>query len=97
MAAAMTQVVALYHVPPSQVWERSGGRARGNVHLHVTEDATLGRLKRSAGECLCSKRRGSSERPLDASEFHSTFRCERCYAVAARYGIKLPTSLGIAA
>jgi hypothetical protein len=90
-------VVALYHVPPSQVWDGSSGRAHGNVHLHVTEDVKLGRLARRAGECLCAKRRGSSERPLNPGEFDSTFRCERCYAVAARRGIKLPTALRVAA
>lgn len=87
----MTAVVERYHVPGSQVWQGSRGAARGNVHLHVLEDVTLGRLARRAGECLCPKRHGSYERTLDPGEVE--FRCERCAAIAARHGIVWPSSL----
>ena len=51
-----------YHVPSSQTWAGSGGRAQGNVHLHVLKDMTLGRRVRKQGECLCSKKHGTYER-----------------------------------
>lgn len=85
----MSAVVERYHVPSSQVWEGSRGAARGHVHLHVTEDLTLGRIVRRAGECLCAKRHGTYERPLDADERENEFRCERCFAVAARHDLEV--------
>ncbi len=91
----MTAVVERYHVPGSQVWAGSRGAARGNVHLHVVEDFTLGRLQRRAGECLCSKRHGTYERALDPGE--TQFRCERCAMVAARAGIDWPSAMERAA
>jgi hypothetical protein len=91
----VTAVVERYHVPPSQCWEGSRGQAHGNVHLHVVDDVTLGRLKRRAGECLCAKRHGSYERPLEDGE--RAFRCERCAAVAVRNGIAWPSAERLAA
>ncbi|HET7566498.1 MAG TPA: hypothetical protein VFJ91_00780 [Gaiellaceae bacterium] len=57
------------------------------MHLHVTEDVTLGRLSRRRGECLCSKRQASFARPLDPGEFDSLTRCESCFAIADRHGL----------
>ena len=56
-----------YHVPRSQVWEGSRGRAAGNVHLHapaagVTPTVLVGhsgrRLVRKGRAALCGKDRG---------------------------------------
>lgn len=82
-------VVERYHVPSSQTWPGSRGAAAGNVHLHVTEAVTLGRISRAAGECLCSKRRATYARPLDAGERDTVTRCERCYAVAETHGLEV--------
>lgn len=64
----------------------SRGAARGNVHLHAPTDVTLGRIRRKRGECLCSKRHGTYERPPDGDELRSP----KCEAVAARFGIAWP-------
>ena len=69
-----------YHVPRSQVWAGSRGRQRGNIHLHVTEPFTAGRIKRAPGQALCGKR-GWYERPVDEYD-HSD--CPRCAEIAAR-------------
>lgn len=53
-----------YHVPRSQLWERSAGRQRGHVHLHVRARFDLGRIHRQPGQALCG-RRGWYERPLE--------------------------------
>lgn len=70
-----------YHVPRSQVWERSGGHQRGNVHLHVKAAFQLGRIKRVRGQALCGKR-GWYERPLDALEIATP--CRRCAEIEWR-------------
>lgn len=85
----MTPVVERYHVPNSQVWPGSRGAAHGNVHLHVLQPTTLGRMKRKAGECLCRKKRGNYERPPEVDELAA--RCPGCEAVALRYGIEWPS------
>lgn len=69
-----------YHVPRSQVWEGSGGRQRGNIHLHVTEQFDKGRIHRKRGEALCGKR-GWYERPVDEWDHGD---CPRCQEIAAR-------------
>lgn len=92
LPGAEINVQELYHVPRSQVWEGSRGRARGNIHLHVREDVTLGRIKRRAGECLCPKKHGSYERPADADDQRTALRCEKCATVATRFGIPWPSS-----
>lgn len=69
----------LYHQPPAEFANRTG-----HIHLHVTRDLEIGRRKRSKGECLCSKRRGSDERPVPP-EAH-TF-CPECVEVATRAGL----------
>lgn len=81
-SAASFPLVPRYHVPQSQVWEGSAGRAHGNVHLHVTEDRKVGRRVRKKGECLCSKKHGSMERPPEALELER-WQCTECFEVAA--------------
>jgi hypothetical protein len=76
-------LIPRYHVPGSQVYPGSRGGQVGNVHLHVTADMTLGRRKRKKGECLCSKRNGSDERPPQGE----TKMCEECVKVAADNGL----------
>jgi hypothetical protein len=68
-------VVALYHVPRSQVWEGSRGAQSGKVHLHVD------------GAALCG-RSAWYPRPLDPGE--TAERCPRCVARAANRGIEWP-------
>jgi hypothetical protein len=78
----MTTFERLYHVPRSQVWEGSGGRQTGNVHLHVADDTfTIGRIKRVKHQALCGKR-GWYERPLDPGEEKPL--CSRCVEIAGR-------------
>lgn len=86
-------VVERYHVPGSQTWPGSRGGAQGNVHLHVVEDVKLGRLVRRAGECLCAKKHGSYERPVDDGERELVFRCPGCSDVAAWNGIAWPSTV----
>lgn len=69
----------LYHVPRSQVWEGSGGRQSGKVHLHARESVTLGRIRRDAGQSLCG-RRGWYERPAELGEAF----CPRCWKISLR-------------
>lgn len=76
-----------YHVPTSQTWQGSRGAAKGNVHLHVKGDVTLGRRKRKAGECLCSKKHGTYERPPDPTD---TNLCPECVRVAETNGLVVP-------
>jgi hypothetical protein len=73
-----------YHIPGSQVYEGSRGKAKGNIHLHVTGDMTLGRRARTRGQCLCSKKNGSMERPPDPDEKKM---CPECVKVAADNGL----------
>jgi hypothetical protein len=70
-----------YHVPRSQVWEGSGGRQRGHVHLHAKEDQQIGRLKPTRGQALCGKH-GWYERPLDELEVQTA--CPRCAEIERR-------------
>lgn len=76
------------HVPTGQ-W---GKHTIGNVHLHILKRADLTRsLKRMAGECLCPKKRGSSERKLYPGEENRLSRCSRCAVIATRHGIPWPS------
>ena len=68
-------ITVRYHVPHSQVWPGSRGRARGRVHLYVGE------------EPLC-KRPGRYQRPLEEGE-HAE-RCKACSATATRRAIEWP-------
>lgn len=77
-------LIPRYHVPGSQVWAGSGGKAEGNVHLHVLHDVTLGRRVRKSGQCLCSKKKGSYERAPEPTE---TKMCAECVKVADANGI----------
>lgn len=70
-----------YHVPRSQVWAGSRGRQSGNVHLHVTDDVTIGRLARRKGASLCGKRGWYEREPTAGEE-----TCPRCLDIAHRYG-----------
>lgn len=72
------EVVPLYHVPSSQVWEGSRGRQSGRVHLHVN------------GRALCGVR--SPWYPRDP--LISDQRCSRCEARAERNGIAWPLTAG---
>ncbi len=63
---------ARYHVPRSQVWEGSRGRASGCVHLHVTSSVEFGRITREPQQALCGKR-GWYERPAEGERI-----CPRC-------------------
>lgn len=71
---------ARYHVPRSQVWEASGGRESGCVHLHVREQFDFGRIHRSTGQALCGKR-GWYERECDDGER----LCPRCKSISERW------------
>ena len=55
----MRELVALYHVPRSQVWEGSRGRQMGCVHLHLNGRALCGRRgwyeRPAEGERLCPR------------------------------------------
>lgn len=76
------------HVNTSQ-WTR---QTIGNVHLHVLKRVDLTRsLKRRAGECLCTKKHGSCERPLQGDEWMRLARCPRCALIATRHGIPWPS------
>jgi hypothetical protein len=72
------QVVLIprYHEPSGEF----AGR-QGNVHLHVLNDATLGRRVRKSGECLCGKKRGKNERAPDGQ----TAMCDECVRVAEEH------------
>lgn len=78
-----------YHVPRNQVWQGSRGRQHGNVHVHVTQDVAIGRIRREAGETLCGKRRGWYERPPYPNEAN----CQRCEDILARYAAQAPPAL----
>lgn len=91
MIGADVRVEERYHVPGSQVWQGSRGAQRGNIHLHVLEDVKLGRMTRTRGQCLCPKKGGSYERPVDGDDRTRTFRCPKCETVAERFGIPWPS------
>lgn len=78
-----------YHIPHSQVWERSAGRQRGGVHLHILTQFDQGRIHRKAGAALCGKV-GWMEREPDGE----TSRCARCDELAKRFGLRWETSAG---
>jgi hypothetical protein len=72
-------VVAVYHVPRSQVWEGSRGRASGRVHLHID------------GHPLCRQRMV----PWYPREpFPGEQRCARCVVKASHEGIEWPGETG---
>jgi hypothetical protein len=56
----------------------------GQVHLHTLSDHTFGRRVRKAGECLCSKKRGSRERTPTPDE---TKMCGECASVAKEHNL----------
>jgi hypothetical protein len=73
-------LVQRYHVPRSQVWAGSRGRASGNVHLHTTEPLEVGRIRRRENQALCG-RDGWYEREPYATERDV---CQRCEEIAER-------------
>lgn len=77
-AALDVRLVPMYHAPSDEY-----PNSRGSVHLHVGADVTVGRRVRKAGECLCTKKRGSRQR-LPQGE---TNMCGECVKVAAEHGI----------
>lgn len=74
-------LIPMYHSPPPE-----HAKKRGHVHLHVLNDAKLGRRERRSGECLCSKKHGSDERLVD-DESRRFDMCEECVRVARENGI----------
>lgn len=94
------RIDARYHVPPSQVWEGSRGRQRGNVHLHVVNGpaefvSRRGRattISRGGGVTLCGKLGGWYERPPEPGDKP----CRRCAEMAIRYGIEWPEAPDVA-
>lgn len=78
VTVAGVELVPLYHVPRSQVWEGSGGRQAGKVHLHVVAPLELGRIKRQPRQALCG-RRGWYERPAEGEDL-----CPRCEEIRGR-------------
>lgn len=70
------QLVPRFHEPQD--------RGKGSLHLHVKTDMVLGRRVRAAGQCLCSKKRGSAERPATAAD---TTWCSECVKVATDNGL----------
>jgi hypothetical protein len=84
----------VYHVPRSQVWERSRGRQSGGLHLHATEPFERGRLRRQPGQSLCGKH-GWYERPVQhVSDL--AVRCGECVRRAQRHGIPWPPAADLA-
>lgn len=78
------------HVQRSQVWEGSRGRARTFVHAHIggTFTAVAGRkttITRSSSESLCGRSPWYANDPAGDEA-----RCEKCEALAERYGIDWP-------
>jgi hypothetical protein len=71
-------LVPRYHEPTGEF----AGR-QGHNHLHVLDAAKLGRRARKSGECLCSKKRGSSEKPPE----ESAEMCGECARVAEEHGL----------
>ena len=69
-----------YHVPRSQVWERSRGNQSGNVHLHARHRIIGGKVKRDKGQAICSKKHGWYEREPQASEV----LCPECVRIVQR-------------
>ena len=76
----------VYHVPRSQVWEGSRGRASGCVHLtNAAGWVQVGRIDVPPGRALCKKPPGWYER-----EDHGERRCPECVRRAERHGITWP-------
>lgn len=71
-------LVPRYHRPTGEFAGREG-----HVHLHVLDDAKLGRRVRKSGECLCGKKRGSHEEP---PEEHREM-CGECVRVAEEHSL----------
>lgn len=77
--APVAVLIALYHAPSEEFANKPG-----NIHLHVLNDAVLGRRVRKSGECLCSKKRGSKQQSVPPGAFKVCVECER---VAAEFGL----------
>jgi hypothetical protein len=71
-------LIARYHEPSGEF----AGR-QGHVHLHVLDDATIGRRTRKSGECLCGKKRGKNERTPEGN----ADMCGECVRVAEANGL----------
>lgn len=70
-----------YHVPRSQVWERSRGKQRGHVHLYVRagEAFEAGRIRRVERETLCGRVAWYDRPAEDGEEL-----CPRCFEIGTR-------------
>lgn len=72
-------LIPMYHEPPPERRNKPG-----HIHLHALNGVTLGRRVRASGECLCGKKRGSSE-TTDIPD--GVTPCPECVKVAADNGI----------
>jgi hypothetical protein len=72
-------LVPMYHVPPPEHNQKPG-----HVHLHVLNDAKLGRRFRKSGESICWKKKGSNQRLPDGE----TTMCKECVRVAAQNNLE---------
>jgi hypothetical protein len=79
-AGEQVVLIPRYHEPGSE-WKNK----QGHVHLHVLNDAKIGRRMRDSGECLCSKKRGSHERAPREGEREM---CAECVRVAQEAGLE---------
>lgn len=73
-----------YHVPRSQVWAGSRGRASGPVHLHTVEPFDFGRIHRTAGRALCGRDGWYEREPYETEQDDI---CPRCSSIAERAGL----------
>lgn len=76
----MSAYEPLYHVPRSQTWPNSRGGQTGHVHLHVTEDVVIGRIRRRRGQPLCGRPMAWFARAPQAGEE----LCPRCKEISER-------------
>lgn len=72
-------LIPRYHEPSGEF-----AKKKAHVHLHVLNDAKLGRRVRKSGECLCGKKHGSKERTPQPGE---TTMCAECMKVATENGL----------
>jgi hypothetical protein len=85
-------LIPRYHMPSGEFAHKTG-----HVHLHVLNDAKIGRRVRKSGECLCGKKRGQNERsPEEAASklgtpFSEANLCGECRRVAEGAGLTWPS------
>lgn len=81
------ELVAFLHEPG----EGAPKGSTGHVHFHVRSETRIGRRTRQAGEALCSKKRGSRERPVALTQ--GMMVCPECVQQATRGGYDVLTQV----